>query len=106
MDEVRLMDPETRQTHVLVAEDQLSLAIGKEGQNVRLAARLTGWKIDIKDKAKYDHAGEDAKFIASRAKYQAEQEEDDVDFEELDTENQDELEEELDNDTFDAEDEE
>jgi len=108
VDEVRLMDPETRQTHVLVAEDQLSLAIGKEGQNVRLAARLTGWKIDIKDKAKYDHAGEDAKFIASRAKYQAEQEEDedDVDFEELESENQDDLEEELDNDTFDAEDEE
>lgn len=108
VDEVRLMDPETRQTHVLVAEDQLSLAIGKEGQNVRLAARLTGWKIDIKDKAKYDHAGEDAKFIASRAKYQAEQEEDedDVDFEELETENEDELEEELNNDTFDAEDEE
>lgn len=64
VDEVRLMDPETRQTHVLVAEDQLSLAIGKEGQNVRLAAKLTGWKIDIKDKAKYDHAGEDAKFAA------------------------------------------
>ncbi|WP_445637264.1 transcription termination factor NusA [Nostoc sp. DSM 114161] len=108
VDEVRLMDPETRQTHVLVAEDQLSLAIGKEGQNVRLAARLTGWKIDIKDKAKYDRAGEDAKFLASRAKYQAEQEEDedDVDFEELEAENQDDLEEELDNDTFDAEDEE
>ncbi|BAY79708.1 transcription elongation factor NusA (plasmid) [Nostoc linckia NIES-25] len=108
VDEVRLMDPETRQTHVLVAEDQLSLAIGKEGQNVRLAARLTGWKIDIKDKAKYDRAGEDAKFIASRAKYQAEQEEedeDDVDFEELEAENEDDLEE-LDNDTFDAEDEE
>jgi len=30
-----------------VADDQLSLAIGKEGQNVRLAAKLTGWKIDI-----------------------------------------------------------
>jgi N utilization substance protein A len=59
VDEVRLMDPESRQTHVLVAEDQLSLAIGKEGQNVRLAARLTGWKIDIKDQAKYDHAAED-----------------------------------------------
>ncbi|MDF5707202.1 MAG: transcription termination factor NusA [Nostoc sp. S4] len=103
VDEVRLMDPETRQTHVLVAEDQLSLAIGKEGQNVRLAARLTGWKIDIKDKAKYDHAGEDAKFLASRAKYQAEEEEDDIDFEELDAENQDELEE-LDDDTFDPED--
>lgn len=67
IDEVRLMDPETRQTHVLVAEDQLSLAIGKEGQNVRLAARLTGWKIDIKDKAKYDREAEDAKFAAARA---------------------------------------
>lgn len=33
-----------------VAEDQLSLAIGKKGQNVRLAAKLTGWKIDIKTK--------------------------------------------------------
>ncbi|MBD2446761.1 transcription termination factor NusA [Nostoc sp. FACHB-152] len=89
VDEVRLMDPETRQTHVLVAEDQLSLAIGKEGQNVRLAARLTGWKIDIKDKAKYDYASEDAKFAAARAKAQQEQEEmemeeDDIDLEEDD----------------------
>ncbi|PSB41134.1 transcription termination/antitermination protein NusA, partial [Chamaesiphon polymorphus CCALA 037] len=54
IDEVRLVDPEGRQAHVLVPEDQLSLAIGKEGQNVRLAARLTGWKIDIKDVNKYD----------------------------------------------------
>jgi transcription termination/antitermination protein NusA len=54
IDEVRLVDPEGRQAHVLVTEDQLSLAIGKEGQNVRLAARLTGWKIDIKDVNKYD----------------------------------------------------
>ena len=83
------MDPETRQTHVLVAEDQLSLAIGKEGQNVRLAARLTGWKIDIKDKAKYDYAGEDAKFALARAKYTPEV--DDLDEEELDDENQEEL---------------
>jgi N utilization substance protein A len=44
---------EERQALVLVAQDQLSLAIGKEGQNVRLAARLTGWKIDIKDIALY-----------------------------------------------------
>lgn len=84
VDEVRLMDPELRQTHVLVAEDQLSLAIGKEGQNVRLAARLTGWKIDIKDRAKYDYAAEDAKFAAAAAEYQAQQaqmnqEEDDLD---------------------------
>ncbi|WP_126147663.1 transcription termination factor NusA [Synechococcus elongatus] len=52
--EVRLVDPEGRIAHVLVNDDQLSLAIGKEGQNVRLAARLTGWKIDIKDVALYD----------------------------------------------------
>lgn len=61
VDEVRLVDPEGRQAHVLVAEDQLSLAIGKEGQNVRLAARLTNWKIDIKDSAKYDYEAEDRK---------------------------------------------
>jgi transcription termination/antitermination protein NusA len=105
VDEVRLMDPESRQTHVLVAEDQLSLAIGKEGQNVRLAARLTGWKIDIKDKAKYDYAGEDTKFAAVRTKYQSEEsEEDDLDFEEeFEDENQDELEEE---DSFDNNDDE
>jgi len=58
VEEVRLADPEERQAHVLVADDQLSLAIGKEGQNVRLAARLTGWKIDIKDIAKYDYEAE------------------------------------------------
>ncbi|MEA5623236.1 transcription termination factor NusA [Nostoc sp. UHCC 0251] len=105
VDEVRLMDPESRQTHVLVAEDQLSLAIGKEGQNVRLAARLTGWKIDIKDKAKYDYAGEDAKFAAVRTKYQSEEsEENDLEFEEeFEDENQDELEEE---DSFDNNDDE
>ncbi|WP_414543053.1 MULTISPECIES: transcription termination factor NusA [Nostocaceae] len=103
VDEVRLMDPETRQTHVLVAEDQLSLAIGKEGQNVRLAARLTGWKIDIKDKAKYDYAGEDAKFAASRSRY--EPEEDDLELEELEYENQEELEEEeLEEESFDTSD--
>ncbi|MCC5598099.1 transcription termination factor NusA [Nostoc favosum] len=105
VDEVRLMDPESRQTHVLVAEDQLSLAIGKEGQNVRLAARLTGWKIDIKDKAKYDYAGEDAKFLAVRTKYQSEEsEEDDLEYEEeFEDENQDGLE---DEDSFDNNDDE
>lgn len=61
VDEVRLMNTEDRQAHVLVPEDQLSLAIGKEGQNVRLAARLTGWKIDIKDTAKYDYEAENKK---------------------------------------------
>jgi N utilization substance protein A len=53
VDEVSLINPDERQSLVLVAEDQLSLAIGKEGQNVRLAARLTGWKIDIKDATNY-----------------------------------------------------
>jgi len=45
--EVKL-DRDTSQARVEVFEDQLSLAIGKGGQNVRLAAKLTGWKIDIK----------------------------------------------------------
>jgi N utilization substance protein A len=66
VDEVLLVNPEGRQAHILVAEDQLSLAIGKEGQNVRLAARLTGWKIDIKDVAKYDYAAESAKIAAQQ----------------------------------------
>ena len=46
--------------HVLVPPDQLSLAIGREGQNVRLAARLTGWKIDVKNSHEYDQEAEDA----------------------------------------------
>ena len=41
------LDEENKEAKVGVLEDQLSLAIGKAGQNVRLAARLTGWKIDI-----------------------------------------------------------
>jgi N utilization substance protein A len=64
VDEVRLVDPDGRQAHILVPEDQLSLAIGKEGQNVRLAARLTGWKIDIKDIKKYDYEAENEKIAA------------------------------------------
>src|SRR5918999_506903 len=45
--EVRI-DPETETAEVIVPDFQLSLAIGKEGQNARLAARLTGWRVDIK----------------------------------------------------------
>jgi N utilization substance protein A len=41
-------EPEQRMAQVVVPDDQLSLAIGREGQNVRLAAKLTGWKLDIK----------------------------------------------------------
>ena len=43
-----LVDEENNYATVIVPDDQLSLAIGKEGQNARLAARLTGWHIDIK----------------------------------------------------------
>jgi N utilization substance protein A len=41
------IDPKKQEAKVKVPEDQLSLAIGKGGQNVRLAAKLTGWKVDI-----------------------------------------------------------
>ena len=47
MKEVRI-DVETGTATVIVPDFQLSLAIGKEGQNARLAARLTGWRVDIK----------------------------------------------------------
>ncbi len=45
------MDEDARTMEVIVPDDQLSLAIGRAGQNVRLAARLTGWKIDVKNEA-------------------------------------------------------
>lgn len=45
------IDEENKSARVIVEDNQLSLAIGKEGQNVRLAAKLTGWKIDIKSKS-------------------------------------------------------
>jgi transcription termination/antitermination protein NusA len=84
VDEVRLMDPEGRQAHVLVGDDQLSLAIGKEGQNVRLAARLTGWKIDIKDSAKYDYEAENQKFAEVKAAQEAAAYDDDYEDEDED----------------------
>jgi N utilization substance protein A len=46
------IDDENRAMEIVVADDQLSLAIGKRGQNVRLAARLTGWRIDIKSETR------------------------------------------------------
>ncbi|MDN5545011.1 MAG: transcription termination factor NusA [Rhodococcus sp. (in: high G+C Gram-positive bacteria)] len=48
---VTVVDPEARAARVIVPDFQLSLAIGKEGQNARLAARLTGWRIDIRSDA-------------------------------------------------------
>ena len=44
---------EERFAQVIVPDDQLSLAIGKSGQNARLAARLTNWKIDIKSESQF-----------------------------------------------------
>ncbi|GAA3811996.1 transcription termination factor NusA [Cellulomonas soli] len=48
---VTVVDPEARSARVVVPDYQLSLAIGKEGQNARLAAKLTGWRIDIRSDA-------------------------------------------------------
>src|SRR5215212_1775300 len=48
-----LVDDESRQATVIVPDDQLSLAIGREGQNARLAARLTGWRIDIRSETDF-----------------------------------------------------
>jgi N utilization substance protein A len=45
---VSIVDDRERVMEVIVEDKQLSLAIGKKGQNVRLAAKLTGWRIDIK----------------------------------------------------------
>jgi N utilization substance protein A len=48
-----LVDDENQQATVIVPDDQLSLAIGREGQNARLAARLTGWRIDIRSESDF-----------------------------------------------------
>ncbi len=48
-----LVDDEDKQATVVVPDDQLSLAIGREGQNARLAARLTGWRVDIKSETDF-----------------------------------------------------
>jgi transcription termination/antitermination protein NusA len=48
---VTVLDARSRTARVVVPDFQLSLAIGKEGQNARLAARLTGWRIDIRSDA-------------------------------------------------------
>ena len=54
-----MVDEEEKAATVVVPDYQLSLAIGKSGQNVRLAARLCGWKIDIKSHSQYFDAPED-----------------------------------------------
>jgi N utilization substance protein A len=50
------VDDETKEATVIVPDDQLALAIGKEGLNARLAARLTGWKVDIQSDTEFAQA--------------------------------------------------
>ena len=63
VERVIVPDPDEKMAQVVVPDYQLSLAIGKEGQNVRLAARVSGWKIDIKSHSQYfgseEHADEE-----------------------------------------------
>ena len=54
-----LVDDEERQATVIVPDDQLSLAIGREGQNARLAAKLTGWRVDIVGESEFAEQGDD-----------------------------------------------
>jgi transcription termination/antitermination protein NusA len=56
------IDDETREATVVVPDDQLALAIGKEGLNARLAARLTGWKVDIQSDTEFAQAEAAAAF--------------------------------------------
>jgi N utilization substance protein A len=56
------LDDEGREATVVVPDDQLALAIGKEGMNARLAARLTGWKIDITSDTEFAQQEADAAF--------------------------------------------
>ena len=101
---------EQKDALVVVPDDQLSLAIGREGQNVRLAHRLTGWKIDIKSVSQMEaeeganagaNAGADADIKGSSQDYEyEEQEERAVDSDEI----QEEIEEEMNQQAYDEED--
>ena len=72
-----IIDEDEKAATVIVPDYQLSLAIGKEGQNVRLAAELCGWKIDIKSHTQY--FGNE---IEEPAEYPVDEEEEIVEFEE------------------------
>lgn len=54
-----VVDEENRSLEVIVPDEQLSLAIGRKGQNVRLASRLVGWRIDVKNESKYQRSLKD-----------------------------------------------
>ena len=90
-------DEYSHEAMVVVPDDQLSLAIGREGQNVRLAHKLTGWKIDIKSVSQMEKA-EAANF--QNYEEQPEEEEDDSREDEL----QQEIEEEMNQQALDEED--
>ena len=57
-----IVDDEERQATVIVPDDQLSLAIGRDGQNARLAARLTGWRVDIKSETEFAQEDEEIEY--------------------------------------------
>lgn len=81
-----VVDEEQRIAIAVVDDSQLSLAIGKDGQNVRLAARLTGWKIDIKTPRQYENMrlDEEAELEFANAIFDDEGEGDcDIDFNDL-----------------------
>jgi len=59
------IDDETREATVIVPDDQLALAIGKEGLNARLATRLCGWKIDIQSESEFARAEAEAAFAGA-----------------------------------------
>jgi transcription termination/antitermination protein NusA len=62
-----VMNADEKQMTVIVAEDQMSLAIGKKGQNVRLAAKLVRWKVDIKGPSESMGLGQDHAFLTPAA---------------------------------------
>ena len=62
-----LVDDETKEATVIVPDDQLSLAIGRDGQNARLAARLTGWKVDITSETEFAQQDEDIEYEGEEA---------------------------------------
>jgi len=62
-----IVDDEERQATVIVPDDQLSLAIGRDGQNARLAARLTGWRVDIKSETEFASEEQDIEIEGEEA---------------------------------------
>jgi len=62
-----IVDDEERSATIIVPDDQLSLAIGKDGQNARLASKLTGWRIDIKSQSQMAEDEESLEFVDEEA---------------------------------------